>query len=175
MERGCRSQRGTSEEAARSISVLEPRGLSGNRAPAERDRLDRGCNADTRYRAILRDPYEGRPGLLSAQQGVCGRTGGPECQGEALTSYAAQATSHLLKLEISSKRFLNIIATATGPTPPGTGVKTEATSAQAGSASPNIFLFSSLVPASMRATPFSSVRALRILGFRRPEQRYRPL
>src|SRR3989344_1333246 len=53
----------------------------------------------------------------------------------------------------SSKRFLNIIATATGPTPPGTGVNTFAFPAHAGSASPAIFFLSSLVPPSIRATP----------------------
>ena len=40
-----------------------------------------------------------------------------------------------------------------GPTPPGTGVNTEATVAQAGSASPTIAPPDSAVPASMSVTP----------------------
>jgi hypothetical protein len=51
------------------------------------------------------------------------------------------------------KRFSKIFATATGPTPPGTGVNTHALSAHAGSASPRIFPAISEVPASTRAMP----------------------
>src|SRR3990167_7672370 len=45
------------------------------------------------------------------------------------------------------------MATAMGPMPPGTGVKTEATAAQASVASPESFPPCSLVPASIKTTP----------------------
>ena len=46
--------------------------------------------------------------------------------------------NYFLDIFARSNKFLNIIATAMGPMPPGTGVKTDATAAQAGSASPAI-------------------------------------
>ena len=52
-------------------------------------------------------------------------------------------------MDASSTAFSKRQATAMGPIPPGTGVKTEATAAHAGSASPLISLFDSLVAASM--------------------------
>jgi len=60
----------------------------------------------------------------------------------------------------NSNKFLNIIATAIGPMPPGTGVKIDATAAHKGSASPASLPALSDVPASMSTTPGFSISGL---------------